>query len=124
MSKISLPRLLKRSKDAPDVHEEARRREKRIPVKADAVIGDNRSAISRTSILDLSCHGCSLTMGENTLHSGEFIMIRLEGAEAIRGIVRWIRDGEAGVEFLRPLDQAALHYHAANNPSVLSVDRA
>ena len=123
MSKLSLPRLFKSSSSTSSPDKETRRREDRVPVKANALMAGAKS-IGRTSILDLSCHGCNLTTGDTGLHPGEFVMIRLEGTEALRGIVRWIRDGEAGIEFLRPLYQAALHYHAANNPPVLSIDRA
>ena len=52
---------------------------------------------------DASTHGCSLTVDAGWLRNGRFVTLLLDDAEPLQAIVRWVRDGRAGLEFLRPL---------------------
>ena len=54
-------------------------------------------------ISDLSTHGCCLTMKSMILSIGGRVMIKPDGMEAICGVVRWLRDKDAGVQFDAPL---------------------
>ena len=54
-------------------------------------------------IRDISNYGCSIPPGPKWLRLGAFVWLRAGGESAAVGIVRWIRDDAAGIEFLRPL---------------------
>lgn len=52
---------------------------------------------------DISTHGCCVRTRSLYLTIGMRVMIKPDGIEAISGVVRWIADRQAGVEFDNPL---------------------
>ena len=54
---------------------------------------------------DVSVFGCSLQTSAEWLRVGMFISISLSNDWTIQAILRWARDGRAGVEFLRPISE-------------------
>ncbi len=54
---------------------------------------------------DVSVFGCALQTTAEWLRVGMFGSIGLSNDWTIQAIVRWSRDGRAGVEFLRPISE-------------------
>jgi hypothetical protein len=54
-------------------------------------------------LVDLSEHGCSLDSVDWPFRIGQFLSLNLLGSSKIEGIVRWARDHQVGIEFVRPL---------------------
>lgn len=52
---------------------------------------------------DISSHGCSVGRNADWLKQGVFVWLQAGGEAAVIGIVRWIREDAAGIEFVRPL---------------------
>jgi hypothetical protein len=57
----------------------------------------------RIRLSDISTHGCCVCGAVEGLRNGSFISLRLGQEAPLQGIVRWVRDAAAGIEFLRPL---------------------
>ena len=55
------------------------------------------------TLCDLSTHGCCVRISENWLRTGSFVSIAIDSEPPLQAIVRWVRDGAAGLEFLRPV---------------------
>lgn len=58
---------------------------------------------------DVSIFGCALESDATWLRGGMFLSLVLAESWSIQALVRWVRGGRAGVEFLRPIcvDQAS-----------------
>ena len=54
-------------------------------------------------VCDLSPSGCRLEIFDGTARLGAMVLFEIDGAPAFAGEVVWVRDGEAGVRFTRPL---------------------
>jgi PilZ domain len=88
-------------------HTEAARRERRgaerhvsVFLTAKIISGD-RQAIGR--VVNLSRHGARIETQLRLTH-GQQLTIELRSDLAAQGIVRWVQDGAAGVEFGTPVD--------------------
>ena len=93
-----------------------RRRTRRIAHRsAEAAVSITASSGEHTeaAIRNVSVHGCNLQSDEGWLRMGRFITIGFGADRAVQGIVRWVRDGSTGVEFLRPISDAEVHQIAA-----------
>jgi len=55
---------------------------------------------SDTAIGNLSILGCQIPVTPAPIRKGQFVSIRSAGPSILPGIVRWIRNGSAGVELL------------------------
>lgn len=66
-------------------------------------IGSNGTQTTDAAIRDLSTHGCRIDSDAGWLRVGAFISIRPDEDAAVMGIVRWVRGGGAGIEFLHPV---------------------
>ena len=55
---------------------------------------------------DVSEYGCNIACEANWLRSGSFITLRIGHDHTIQAIIRWVRDGTAGIEFLRAISLA------------------
>lgn len=95
--------------------------------KAQRIASENvihvRSALQKVSgitLLDLSVSGCRVRTIGSPLATGQLLIVRPEGIEGLEGIVRWVEDGEAGIEFNRPLHPSVLDHLVAMPPSSLS----
>jgi len=83
-----------------------------------------RAAANRVSILslngeevtvdlaDVSLYGCAIRSDAEWLRVGGFISIGIGGKPWVQAIVRWIRNGQAGMEFIRPLPAERSEWHA------------
>jgi hypothetical protein len=58
-------------------------------------------------LCDVSKSGCKIAVS-HPLPAGERVQIALEAYHSLGGTVRWCRDGMAGIEFARMLNDAAL----------------
>jgi PilZ domain len=80
-----------------------RRRVIRAAVRAEVNVTLANNSELKTAIADLSTHGCCLSTDSEAIRVGSFIAISLDSGHPLQAIVRWKRDGNAGVEFLRPV---------------------
>jgi PilZ domain len=80
-----------------------RRREPRRQAFALATLGSARGETAEVQIADVSEHGCAVRGAAGWLRAGGFIDIAIGTAPALPALVRWLRDGCAGMEFLRPI---------------------
>ncbi len=57
---------------------------------------------------DLTAEGCSILMDRPNLEVGQAVSIRFAALKGQAGIVRWISDAKAGIQFDEPLDAALI----------------
>ena len=86
--------------------EPQRRIVERKPFNGKVVIESSMGDRTIATVRNISPFGCNLRSDAEWLRLGRFITIRLSAERSIQAIVRWVRDGSAGVEFLRPIDLA------------------
>ena len=79
------------------------RRELRIPVSLEGVMGSTLVGRRKVELLDLSCYGCRVSTVLN-LAIGSTVVITIEGLAPLGAQVRWLRQGDMGLRF-----NAALH---------------
>jgi len=84
------------------------RRATRRIAEAVATIRSSQGGRSRARLRDVSVFGCSLAIDADWLRSGMFISMELSQDWTVQAVVRWIRDGICGVEFLRPISDAEM----------------
>ena len=60
---------------------------------------------SEARLCNVSTFGCALQCDASWLRTGLFVEIVLNDEWKVRAILRWVRDGKAGAEFLRPISQ-------------------
>jgi hypothetical protein len=75
----------------------------RRPVTGMVIIQSNNGDRTTGRLRDISTYGCNLACDADWLRMGRFISLRLAKDWTIQAIVRWTRDGIAGIEFLRPI---------------------
>lgn len=80
-------------------------------VEIEALVASVHGQSSSMGIGDISAHGCCLSSDADWLRIGGFLSIAAEVGPPLEGIVRWLRDGRAGVEFLRPVPPAYREWH-------------
>jgi hypothetical protein len=73
-------------------------------ISVESSAGQSEDAVLR----DISSHGCNIRASAEWLRLGKFVTLRLGKSRQIQAVVRWTRDGVAGLEFLRPIP-----YHEA-----------
>ena len=79
-----------------------RRKASRAVVQVEAKITSAQDNCATVTINNVSPHGCNIKGDANWLRIGSFVGVSLEGGQPLQAIVRWLRDGSAGLEFLRP----------------------
>jgi len=80
-----------------------RRRESRVPARFSAVLRFSDGASSEVELADVSTHGCCVRSEDAGLRIGRFVSVGLDEESMLQAVVRWVRDGAAGMEFLRPI---------------------
>lgn len=108
------PQSLARLTAKSSAHSEAddRRRELRVPTRYSARLQSSRGEIEPAMVADVSLHGCCLNTSAQWLKSGSFVAIGLgEDSPTLAAIVRWVREGSAGMEFLRPIPSDRSEWH-------------
>jgi hypothetical protein len=93
-----------------------RRREPRHPARASARLSSSRGESAVAALSDVSTHGCAVSLEQPWLRSGAFVSIAIaqeQGLEAppMQAIVRWVREGSAGMEFLAPIPADRTEWH-------------
>ncbi len=82
-----------------------RRRVSRQVAHCDIAIASSSGETASARVNDVSPYGCNLESEAEWLRTGRFVTLNA-GERAIQAVVRWSRDGVAGVEFLRPIPEA------------------
>lgn len=80
-----------------------RRREPRYAAGAAATLKSAQGDSDDVQLIDASMHGCSVQCDAGWLRIGRFVSISIEERPALEAVIRWLRDGTAGMEFLRPI---------------------
>ena len=80
-----------------------RRKAARAIVQVGASITSVRGDSAAVTINNVSTHGCNIKGDAKWLRIGSCVGVSLEGSQPLQAIVRWLRDGSAGLEFLRPV---------------------
>jgi len=65
------------------------------------------NAFHRVQLKDVSKSGCKVTVPRQ-FPAGEKVQIALEAYHSLTGTVRWCREGLAGIQFARELNDASL----------------
>lgn len=94
-----------------------RRRNTRHKASGAATITNARGDTAKVRLTDVSQHGCAVTGTFDTMRVGAFITITLGSDKPVQGIIRWLRDGSAGIEFLWPLPTGSLEWNELINRS-------
>ncbi|MCB2079285.1 MAG: PilZ domain-containing protein [Novosphingobium sp.] len=102
-----LARLAPVETDTQDDRRREARHTARGFVRVESVRGDKADA----TLADVSTHGCAIKVEAEWLRIGGFVSIGLEDQPLLQAIVRWVRDGNAGMEFLRPVPPDRVEWH-------------
>jgi PilZ domain len=80
-----------------------RRRAPRTLAHAEARVASSGGDSAIMIIGNVSAHGCNVRGQADWLRLGSFVAVGIEGSVPLQAIVRWVRDGSAGLEFMRPV---------------------
>jgi hypothetical protein len=86
-------------------YEQVPRSTDRKPVKAEVLLRRTSHSGYRVRAFDLSPLGCRCEFIERP-RIGERLWVKFDGLEALESEVRWIREADAGVIFVRPIHPA------------------
>lgn len=89
-----------------------RRRAPRTPSTASATLAVAGGERCDATLTDVSLYGCCVDAVADWLRPGRFVAIGLAGSKPIEAVVRWARDGAAGMELLHPLSADRQDWHA------------
>jgi hypothetical protein len=89
-----------------------RRREQRHVTCFEATLEFSNGGQTPVLLADVSLHGCSVRADTDLLRQGAFVSIGLGAESKVPAIVRWIRGGSAGMEFLRQVPADRSDWHA------------
>lgn len=64
-------------------------------------------------LIDLSVTGCQLALKGARLELDQIVVVRPNGLEGLSGVVRWLEEDRAGIEFDRPLHPGVVAHIAA-----------
>ena len=73
-------------------------------------------------IFDISPEGCCVSTDSLFFKVGNRVVIRPEGLEGLTGVVRWISNDKAGVEFDTPVYGPVIDHLAARHSAGIPVD--
>ncbi len=82
------------------------RRAERFSARGDVVVQSAQGNSSQARLNDISVYGCNIVASADWMRCGMFISIELNAERSVQAIVRWVRGGSCGVEFLRPIPGA------------------
>jgi hypothetical protein len=88
-----------------------RRREPRFSTWFDAHLENARGDAAKVLLAEVSLHGCRIQADQTWIRVGGFVSIRIDEGTRLQAIVRWVRDGAAGMEFLRPIPHDCSEWH-------------
>ena len=97
----------------------SRRKAVRAAVQVEARVTSSRSDKATVTINNVSPHGCNIRGDASWLRMGSFVGVSLASGQPqqapIQAIVRWLRDGSAGLEFMRPVPSDNKPWHELIN---------
>ena len=85
------------------------RRAARVKLNAEVVLRRPGGHNFRVRVFDLSPHGCKLEFVERP-NLDERIWVKIDGLDALEGLVCWSEGFVAGVDFLRPIHAAVFDH--------------
>lgn len=80
----------------------ALRRSPRLKLLLPARCRSRSGFLDRVVISDISEGGCRIDSQALVLRPGDPVVIRPDGLEGLGGVIRWVRDHSAGIDFERP----------------------
>ena len=80
-----------------------RRRAPRYPTWTEATLHSMQGKTFKVMLVDVSAHGCSVRLKAGDLRAGNFVSVGFADEPPLQAIIRWVRNGSAGMEFLRPI---------------------
>ncbi len=86
------------------------RTEHRKGVDVNVFIRSRQQRAGVSYISDLSCNGCCVDTAGQSLRAGQQVFIKLPSLEYVPGVVRWVQDDNAGIEFSKPLYPAVFEH--------------
>lgn len=75
----------------------------RLNAAVTLVVSTEPSGRVKATLTDISEQGCHLRIEDGLLGLGQIVVLRMCVCDDVRGVIRWVRDEEAGLEFLKPL---------------------
>lgn len=103
--------------DAPERHAPAEpyghqpRQDVRLAAHGSVTITSWSDEPIQCRLSNITLHGCNLTPELGSFRIGQIIAIKLTEHVTAGGIVRWVRAGRAGIEFLRPISPALVEMY-------------
>ena len=89
------------------------RKASRRPARGEVAVRSSHGDRTQAGLHDFSAFGCNIISDAAWLRLGSFVTLTLSEDISTQAIVRWVRDGSCGVEFLRPLPYADAELLAA-----------
>ena len=89
------------------------RKAARRPARGVVAVRSSHGDKIRAELHDFSAFGCNIVSDASWLRMGSFITLKLSEDISVQAIVRWVRNGSCGAEFLRPLPYADAELLAA-----------
>lgn len=89
-----------------------RRKVSRTPAEVTARMSSVHGDEAYVRLSDVSTHGCSIRGEAEWLRTGAFVAIGFGEEADLHAVVRWVREGSAGMEFLRPVPSDRREWHA------------
>jgi len=108
-SPAPIARLNAKSSASSEVDE--RRRETRVPTRYEAALQSSRGELEAAMLADVSLHGCCISTQAPWIRQGSFVSVGLGEFPKLAAVVRWVREGAAGMEFLHPIPSARYEWH-------------
>jgi hypothetical protein len=88
-----------------------RRREARVKARYRATLQFSDGTSDGVHLADISMHGCCIRSDSEGLRIGRFVSIGIDEEPMLQAVIRWVRDGAAGMEFLRPIPPERSEWH-------------
>ncbi len=76
----------------------------------------SRNVRLEVEVSDISERGCRITGRHMYLQVGRDAVLLPEGFEGFKGTIRWVDEGQAGIEFKRPLHAAVVDHLCRSYP--------
>jgi PilZ domain len=100
---MSAVQVLNDPVDIPGTRTLRTRKASRHRVDATVEAESRSGEIEQVVVRDISAFGCSISAEAEWLRLGKFVTLNVGNVRRIEAIVRWTRNGVAGLEFLRPI---------------------
>ena len=99
----------------------------RQPVFLNARCRQSSWVVRQVELANLSSGGCRLIAAADSLEAGQDVELRIGQEVQVSGVVRWLEQGDAGIEFDAPLEEAQVRdlaaTYSAQNGNVTDIRR-